>query len=89
MHFINLGGIKLLWGQTAGIATGSTYGITFPTSFFTTIQSGQLTAGPVSGTANVEPTWQTSGLTASGAIISFNASAGSGTMPVNFFVIGT
>ena len=42
MYYINLGGIKLLWGTTSSLTapanSSSNYTITYPTSFFTTIQ---------------------------------------------------
>jgi predicted secreted protein len=39
MYYINLGGIKLLWVSITGASAATTYGVTLPTSFFTTIQS--------------------------------------------------
>lgn len=45
MYYINLGGLKMLWMVTAGTTASTTYQVTFPTSFFTTIQS--ITLGPI------------------------------------------
>lgn len=45
-YYINLGGIKLLWGRTDSKSVGTggaTYYVTFPASFFTTIQSVSVT----------------------------------------------
>jgi hypothetical protein len=53
MYYINLGGIKILWGFTGTLAlTGSSqraYDITYPTSFFSTVQTCVIT--PTGGTA--------------------------------------
>lgn len=43
MYYINLGGVKMLWMQTTASTATTTYTITFPTSFFSTVQS--VTAG--------------------------------------------
>lgn len=46
-YYINLGGIKLMWGVTAGIAVGGGgAAITLPSGFFTTIQAASATAVP-------------------------------------------
>ena len=42
MYYINLGGIKLLWGKTASKSVGNggaTWTVTLPTSFFSTVQA--------------------------------------------------
>ena len=54
MYYMNLGGIKMLWGTTASTlasTNGNNYGITFPTSFFTTVQMGMATLQSMNGTA--------------------------------------
>lgn len=44
MYYLNLGNIKILWGTTNSISTSNSvnnsWGVTFPSSFFTTIQMG-------------------------------------------------
>jgi hypothetical protein len=53
MYYINLGGFKILFGVTGGIsfsATGNAYGITFPTSFFSTYAYGVANVNQVSTT---------------------------------------
>lgn len=87
MYYINLGGIKMLWGTTASIASGSAYGITFPASFFTTIQSSSVTMYNAAGTANIECNWGS--LATSSGTFNILATAGSGSMPLHFMVIGT
>lgn len=45
-YYINLGGIKLLWGQSASVDSGTTntgYGLTFPSGFFSSTQAGLIT----------------------------------------------
>ena len=51
LYYINLGGIKLCWGQTATHISYNypTYTITLPTSFFSSIQSVEATYIPVAG----------------------------------------
>lgn len=84
--YINLGGIKLLWGTTGGIATGNTGTVTFP-AFFTTVTSAVATMNNASGTDQVVAAW--SGIAITGGTIKLTAVAGSGTMSVGFLVIGT
>ena len=49
--YATIGGIKKFWGTTVGLSVAGAsfqsnlYGVTFPTSFFTTIQSAQASAG--------------------------------------------
>lgn len=49
MYYINLGGIKMCWGQTAnqtiggGAPASAAVAVTLPTSFFSTIQSANAT----------------------------------------------
>jgi hypothetical protein len=54
MYYINLGGIKILWGVSTTISTTTTatqYNFTLPTSFFTTVQYAGATAYPISADA--------------------------------------
>lgn len=86
--YINLGGIKLFWGKTAAIATGSSYDITFPVGFFTTIQSIVLTAGgPTAGTNQIELVC--TNLSTVTATITPTATTGSGTMVNQVLVVGS
>jgi hypothetical protein len=57
IYYINLGGIKMAWGTTGSLsisgaapASSAAYVITWPTSFFSTIQSATVSA--VSGTSS-------------------------------------
>lgn len=84
--YMNLGGIKFLWGITAALATGTSYGITFPPTFFATIQTATLTAGVAAGTASAYGSIASQSTTT--MAFNFVASAGSGTMPMQVFVIG-
>lgn len=85
---INLGGIKLLWATGLSVTTGSSANITFPTSFFSTIQFYISGFGTASGTSAVYQPSITINTTVS-ATIALTAGAGSGTEPVTFFAIGT
>lgn len=85
MYYINLGGIKLLWMSTSSATTGATtYTVTFPTSFFNTIQT--IVPG------NVGSAGTTTGLyIVTGSASSTGFQYYSGTNPQNafFLVIGT
>lgn len=50
MYYINLGGLKLLWGKSDvhSAAVNSAFGITFPSGFFTTVHSGTISASDIS-----------------------------------------
>jgi hypothetical protein len=86
-YYINLGGIKLLWGITSAVATGTSYGITMPAGFFNTIQAAMLTAGVAAGTAAAYGSIASQSTTT--MVFNFVASTGSGTMPMQALVIGT
>ncbi len=46
-YYINLGGIKLLWGVTGTFSGTSTVNIDLPSGFFSSLQGGSITAtGP-------------------------------------------
>lgn len=54
MYYINLGGIKLLWGTSAIINTTTTatqYNFTLPASFFNTIQTAIASCEPLTADA--------------------------------------
>lgn len=85
--YINLGGIKLFWGTTGIVATGSNYNVTLPAGFFTTVQTAFVTPGPVAGTSNVEASIGSLSTTT----LNFNsiATTGSGNFVWQILVIGT
>lgn len=88
-YYMNLGGIKLLWGQTASQASGSpgnAYSVNFPASFFNTIQSGVVTSSVL--TSVVGQYCNISSISTSQAVIFFITSSTS-TQQVMLFVIGT
>lgn len=88
MYYINLGGIKLLWASGLSVATGSSGGVTFPNSFFSTIQFYTSGMGTASGTAAVYvPSITLTGVAS--ASIALTAGTGSGTEPLTLLVIGT
>lgn len=86
-YYINLGGIKWLWGAFTGVATGGAGTLTLPVGFFSTLQSVTATPGVISGTTQVYVSINS----ASTVSIAFNliAIAGSGTMPIQVNIIGT
>lgn len=95
MYYINLGGIKLLWGRTAlcslsgaGNITAN-FGVTFPASFFTTVT---MATSQVSSYANTQFLTSNAGANPSNTSMSLslqqtNGSNGGATM--DYFVIGT
>ena len=90
MYYINLGGIKMLWGQTAAnvaSAAGPSFGITFPTSFFTTVQSGIANLNTISTVSNQSLNMDS--LTATSCVIFMYAAATTGGEKVGYLIIGT
>lgn len=90
MWWINLGGIKLLWGKTAnGLAAGAsnTYGVTLPT-FFTTVQSGFCSVGGFGGDFGAKAGFTTSQPTTTTADIAL-ISAGGDTAYAFYGLLGT
>lgn len=87
----NIGGIKLFFGTTAAVTTSSgstTWGITYPTSFFTTVQFVTAQTFAMTGVATQycsinDLTLGTSGITP------YVNSTGSGTAKISFLAIGT
>jgi hypothetical protein len=88
MKYIDLGGIKMLWMTGGAVPTGTPKTVTFPTSFFSTIQYASAGIGTAAGTAAVY-TPEVQSITATGLTVALTAGAGSGTEPVFLFVIGT
>jgi hypothetical protein len=94
IYYVNLGGIKLAWGLTANQTIGGAapasapVGITFPTGFFSTIQSALAFPGPTGGTQYAS--FSTASISASAWSINFNITVGSaGVFGAYWFVIGT
>lgn len=93
MYYINLGGIKMLWGQSSSIAgasltNGSNWGVTFPASFFTTIQSATCSWNNLVGVATQEVNWNTTSAS-SGTVTQGTTSTPSGSQIFTYMVIGT
>lgn len=88
MYYLNLGGIKILWAvSNSGLTTGTSWGFTLPSSFFTTIQYVGSTAVAPSGSAF---TFSNVATVSTSAVSCFlEASSGSGTSEVSILVIGT
>lgn len=88
MYYINLGGIKMLWGTSASKTTSgiNSFAFTLPVGFFSTIQTVQGAIMSQGGTAN-----QTiAGNTYNTTTISHYITAGGGSSAVySIFVIGT
>lgn len=85
-YYINMAGIKDMWGVFPGIVSGTTNTLTLP-AFFTTLQTITLTGGPVVGTSAIETFISTQ--STSSIVVGLNATTGSGTMPLNIFIRGT
>lgn len=54
MYYVNLGGIKILWANSATVSTSTTatqFNFTLPTSFFTTVQFASAAAFPITNDA--------------------------------------
>lgn len=98
IYYINLGGLKMAWGNTAAINIGGgtslAYVITFPTSFFTTVQSFTAsTAGATSSASQFNGVAGNSAVTPTGAqfylISTPQTATGAGVSRVDWFAIGT
>lgn len=90
MNYINLGGIKLLWSVTAGIAGntgGASYGVAFPASHFTTtpIVVGSLNNAVTTPIQHVYFT----GVATTGLNVQIYAASTTGSENVGYLVIGT
>lgn len=72
MHYMNLGGLKILWGTTTSLTSsnGTNYIVTFPVGFFTaTPHYASANVQSMTGTAD-----QTAGINANNALSTTNAS---------------
>jgi hypothetical protein len=90
MYYINLGGIKMLWGQTAAkpVTTAAGYTVTFPSSFFLSIQSLNATVSNNSGVANIYASIDTVTTTSCRLIITDTAGTATNAT-ISFSIIGT
>lgn len=89
-YYINLGGIKLLWGTSSNVANSTSptqYGLTLPTSFFTTIQSA--TATTTGMTTETRQYVSIASQTTSSILVWLYSYSNSCTTAVTFWVIGT
>lgn len=90
MYYINLGGIKILWGTTATLsnsAAGPNFGVTFPSGFFSTIQSATASLNTLTATAQQSVNWN--GITATAGQLTAYAAATAGSENIAYMVIGT
>lgn len=88
--YVNLGGIKLFWGTTANQVSNNSapgYGITFPTSFFTTMKT--LIAAGANMTADTRQYVSVGSFNNATATLVFNAPNGAATEAATVFAIGT
>jgi hypothetical protein len=92
IYYINLGGIKIAWGQTAAITVaaggGAAGNVTLPTSFFSTIQQVMSASSDNTGIANVYGSVDQV-VAASFRIVLTNTGGGSTNAKASFMVIGT
>lgn len=94
-YYINLGGIKLLWGTLANSVTGTGFqnsgllAVTFPTSFFGSIQAKFASASEFGGSSAFNGAVWTTISTTGGDLLfqQYSGSNDSGT--VNYLVIGS
>lgn len=96
MFYINLGGIKLLWGTTGTLTLSGTgqvfanFGVTFPTSFFSAIQSATATPnGTAAGTNNLTIGANTAAIASGWNIEVIQNSGTNGAVSFSYLVIGT
>lgn len=93
MNYINLGGIKMLWGTSAtltgsSLTNGSNWTITFPTSFFTTAIPVSATWDNLVGVAQQALNWNPIAATG-GTITQGTVSTPTGNQVFSYMVIGT
>lgn len=86
-YYINLGGIKILWGRTNTWASGGSRTIVYPTSFFSATPHVVTNIAGAAGTAGAVSVPESP--TSSGITVNLLAYTGSGTMAINFFAIGS
>lgn len=90
IYKLNLGGIKICWGITADISTSTaTPGkiVTFPASFFTTVQYLGVTPTDMTSTGNQYGA--IAGYTTTDMTIYIYCQSGTGTAKATFYAIGT
>lgn len=90
-YYINLGGIKLMWGKTGSISTTTTTAsqtLTFPVGFFNSVQFYTGSATDLGSVANQYFVGNTNSTTVSLAFYIFCQSS-SGTASAEIIVIGT
>lgn len=94
-YYINLGGLKLLWGLTGSINLGGTSGfqvstalaVTLPVGFFTTIQKIDITVDVVANTSFLFPVLQSKS-TSSLSVALGQMNGSNGTASLNIGLIG-
>lgn len=93
MNYVNVGGIKLLWGTTAalsttagGVASGT---VVFPTSFFSTAPEVLTSGSDFTGTARIICGRNAPATTTSVLLQAQNVDTVAGTAKVTFFAIGS
>lgn len=87
-YYANIGGIKLMWGTTSDLGTGTfSNNITMPSGFFSTMQTGLANTVHVGGTNDIYADIQSYSTTS--AAIGIIATLGSGTATVGCLFIGT
>jgi hypothetical protein len=91
MYYINLGGIKLLWGQSANTFinanTGPQSTVVFPGGFFSSIQSGFTCANTINTQSQQTTNWL-SLTTTGGTIIGYSATTTTAET-IGYWVVGT
>jgi len=91
MHYINLGGLKLLWGRGTLNVGGAGYtavNFTLPDDFFTTVQSNLVSIDAESPASGGQYMYITSGNSNSSLVVTLKSSAAT-TVTFSIFVIGT
>lgn len=92
MYYINLGGIKMLWGRGAALTVGGAgftlVGFTLPTGFFTTVQSNNVCIDAESP-ANTGNFMYISSANSTTTLVVTLKSAAATTVTFSIFVIGT
>lgn len=93
MYYVNLGGIKMLWGITNSISIGAntsaSWGVNFPSSFFTTIQAAVCNTSALSTNVDQYANFAATPSTSAGAGFIQNGGTAAGSAGVSYFIIGT
>lgn len=88
MKYINLGGMKVLWGRTAVMNGTGTFTVTFPTSFFTAVDALVQAKTALVGTG-LQIDYQQSLVTASGAsFVLVGTAGGAGNGQLDYVLFG-